>query len=107
MALRELIPRQVEKKSMVLEEGKGVWGFGRGDRGLEFLRRKKGQMYFFFFLSFSAFLSLSHTKLSLSRTDDNTTKQLSLNSVLRIMKQQCILLEDSLSFLKTLLILLS
>jgi len=27
MALRKSIPRQVEKKSMVLEEEKGVWGF--------------------------------------------------------------------------------
>ena len=48
MTLRESIPRQVEKKSRVLEEEKGAWGFQRGDRGLEFLRRKKGQISFFF-----------------------------------------------------------
>ena len=62
-------------------------------KGSGILKEEKRTNVFFF--SFSAFLSLSHTKLSLSRTDDNTTKQLSLNSVLRIMKQQCILLEDS------------
>ena len=58
--LRESIPRQVDKKSRVPEEERGVWGSQRGDRGLEFSRRRKGQMSFFFF-SFT-FLSLSHIK---------------------------------------------
>ena len=34
--LRESIPKQVDKKSRVHEEVKGIWGFQRGDRGLEF-----------------------------------------------------------------------
>ena len=55
----ESIPRQVDKKSGVPEEKeKGVWDSQGGDRGLEFSRRKKGQMLFFF----STFLSLSHIK---------------------------------------------
>ena len=44
--MRESIPRQVDKKSRVPEEEKGVWGSRSGDRGLEFSRRK-GQMSFF------------------------------------------------------------
>ena len=73
LKVRESIPRQVDKKS----EG------SRGERGLEFSKRKKGQTSFFFFLS--TFLSLSHLKhlflflfLFLSffrpRTDDYTTQ---------------------------------
>ena len=45
--MRESIPRQVEKKSRVPEEEKGVWGSQGGDRGLEFSRRRKGQIFFF------------------------------------------------------------
>ena len=56
--MREPIPRQVDKKSGVTEEVKGVWGSQGGDRGLEFSRRRKGQTYFFP----STFLSLSHMK---------------------------------------------
>ena len=37
--LRESIPRQVDKKSRVLEEEKGVWGSQSKDEGLEFSRR--------------------------------------------------------------------
>ena len=44
--MREPIPRQVDKKSEVPEEEKGVWGSPSGDRGLGFSRRK-GQMLFF------------------------------------------------------------
>ena len=44
--MRESIPRQIEKKSRVLEEEKGVWGSQEGDRGLEFSRRRKGQTFF-------------------------------------------------------------
>ena len=45
--MKESIPKQLDKKSGVQEEEKGVWGSQRGDRGLEFSRRKKGQMSFF------------------------------------------------------------
>ena len=44
---RESIPRQVDKKSGVLEKEKEVWGSRRGDMGLEFSRRRKGQTFFF------------------------------------------------------------
>ena len=43
--LRESIPRQVDKKSGVPKEEKGVWGCQGGGRGLEFSRRK-GQAFF-------------------------------------------------------------
>ena len=73
--MRQSIPRQVDKKSRVLEEeeeeekeeeeeekeDKGVWGSQRGDRGLEFSRRK-GQTSFLFSLCLSTFLSFSHIK---------------------------------------------
>ena len=49
--MRESIPRQVDKKSGVLEEEKGVWGSQGGDRGLEFSRKRKGQTFFSMFLS--------------------------------------------------------
>ena len=42
--MRESIPRQVDKKSRVPEEEKGVWGSQGGDRGLKFSRRK-GQTF--------------------------------------------------------------
>ena len=44
--MKESIPRQVDKKSGVPEEAKGVWGSQGGDRGLEFSRRRKGQTFF-------------------------------------------------------------
>ena len=37
--LRESIPRQVDKKSGVPKEKKGVWGSQSRDEGLEFSRR--------------------------------------------------------------------
>ena len=43
MVLRESIPRQVDKKSGVPREEKGVWGSQNGDSGLEFSRKKKEQ----------------------------------------------------------------
>ena len=49
--MRELIPRQVNKKSGVPEEEKGVWSSQGGDRGLEFSRRRKGQTIFSTFLN--------------------------------------------------------
>ena len=49
--MRESIPRQVDKKSRVLEEERGVWGSQGGDRGLEFSRKRKGQTFFSMFLS--------------------------------------------------------
>jgi len=39
--VRKPIPRQVDKKSGVPEEERGVWGSQREDRGLEFSRRRK------------------------------------------------------------------
>ena len=83
--MRESVLRQVDKKPGFPEEEKGTWGSQGGDRGLEFLRRRKGQTSFFFS---SAFLTLSHIKHFFfpfkPRTDNYTTKQFSLNSVLRI-----------------------
>ena len=48
---RESIPRQVDKKSRIPEKEKGTWGSRRGDRGLEFSRRRKGQAFSPTFLS--------------------------------------------------------
>ena len=68
LRVRQSSPRQVDKKSGVLEEEEkegeetGVWGPQRGDRGLEFSRRKGQTSFFSLSLSFSTFLSLSHIK---------------------------------------------
>ena len=51
--MREPIPRQVDKKSGVPKEEKGVWGSQGGDRGLEFSRRKKGQTPFLLYIPYS------------------------------------------------------
>ena len=59
--MRESMPRQVDKKSGVPEDEKGIWGSGSQDRGLELSRRRKGQTPFFP----STFLSLSHIKFFL------------------------------------------
>ena len=69
--LRESVTRQVDKKSGVPEEEKGVWGSQGGDRGLEFSKKKKGQTPFFF----STFPSLSHIKHFFFKpgTNDYTT----------------------------------
>ena len=40
--LRESIPRQVDNKSGIPEEEKGVWGSQGGDRGQEFSRMMNG-----------------------------------------------------------------
>ena len=48
--VRKPIPRQVDKKSGVPEEERGVWGSQREDRGLEFSRRRKGQTFFFSYI---------------------------------------------------------
>ena len=50
--MRESIPRQVDKNSRVPEEERGLWGSQRGDRGLEFSRRREGQTYFLFSSTF-------------------------------------------------------
>ena len=50
--LRGSVPRQADK-SRVPEEKKGVWGSRRGDRGLEFSRRRKGQTAFFLYIPYS------------------------------------------------------
>ena len=44
MIVSESIPRQVDKKSSFPEEEKGIRGSQGGDRGLEFSRRRKGQL---------------------------------------------------------------
>ena len=44
----ESVPRQVDRRSGVPEGEKGVWGSQGGDAGLEFSRRRKGQMAFFY-----------------------------------------------------------
>ena len=44
--VRKSIPRQVDKKSGVPEEERGVWGSQKGDRGLEFSRRRKRHAFF-------------------------------------------------------------
>ena len=51
--MRESIPRQVDRKPGVPEEERGVWGSLRGDRGLEFSRRKKGQTPFLLYIPYS------------------------------------------------------
>ena len=67
--VRELIPRQVDKKSGVPEK----------ERGRGFSRRRKGQTFF------STFLSLSHIKhFFFSLNLKLMITQLSLNSVLVI-----------------------
>ena len=77
--MRESIPRQVDKKSGVPKEAKGVCGSPGGDRGLEFSRRRKGQTFFF-----STFLILSHIKPFFFSLSLELITQLSLNSVLGI-----------------------
>ena len=59
MYLGESISTQIDKKSRVPKEEKGVWEFQSGDRGLEFSRRRKGQTFFFFFSLFLSVQSLS------------------------------------------------
>ena len=44
--MKESIPKQLDKKSGVQEEEKGDSGSQRGDRGLEFSRRKKRHFFF-------------------------------------------------------------
>ena len=44
---RQLIPRQVSKKSRFPEEKRGLWGSQGGDRGLKFSKRMNGQVSFF------------------------------------------------------------
>jgi len=61
--VRESIPGQVDKKSGVPEEEKGVWGSRSTDRGLEFSRRRKGQTFFF-----STFLSRSPELMIIQQT---------------------------------------
>ena len=54
--MRESIPRQVDKKSGVLEEERGGWSSQGGEKD-------KCPLFFFFLsLSLSTFLSLSHIK---------------------------------------------
>ena len=48
--MRESIPRQVDEKSAVPKEEKRVWVSQGEDKGLEFSRRRRGQMSFIFSL---------------------------------------------------------
>ena len=47
---RSTIPRQVDKKSGVPKEDRGVWGFWGGERGLWFSRRKEQTSFFFLYI---------------------------------------------------------
>ena len=76
--MRQSMSRWVDKKSGVPQEEREVWGSRRGDGGLEFSRRREGQTFA------STFLCLSHIKRFFFKPDGYTTKQLRLNSVLRI-----------------------
>ena len=99
------ISRQIDNKSRVLKEEKGVWSSQSGEKGLEFSRRRKGQTFFIYILSVqSVQFSRSVVSDSLGLVLVNYTTQ--FNSVLGIIQQQCILLEDSFSFLKTFWVIL-
>ena len=65
LCVRESIPRQVDKKSGVTREEKGVWNS----------QRERMDKHLFFFFLLSTFLSLSHIKhfFFKPRTDDYTT----------------------------------
>ena len=52
LAVREAIPRQVDRKSGVREEERGVWDSRKGDRGLQISRRRGTNAF-----CFSTFLS--------------------------------------------------
>ena len=58
--MRELIPRQVDKKSEVPKEEKGVRLLKQRQRSGIFKEKERTNIFFFFF--FSTFLSLSHIK---------------------------------------------
>ena len=58
--MRESIPRQVDKKSRIPEEERGVWGSWGGDRCLEFSRRRKRQTFFSTFLSKNYITTVRH-----------------------------------------------
>ena len=62
--MRESILKQIDKKSRVPKEEKGIQSPQEGERALEFSRRRKGQTSFS--LSLSTFLSLTHIKTFLS-----------------------------------------
>ena len=66
--MRESFSRQIDKKSSVPEEEKGVQG-PQGERGLG-LSRRKGQIFFFILLCLSQYnkVSCSRTCFSLART---------------------------------------
>ena len=57
--MRELIPRQVDKKSEVPKEEKGVRLLKQRQRSGILKEKERTNMFFFFF---STFLSLSHIK---------------------------------------------
>ena len=67
--LRESVPRQVDESGGPKEE-RGVWGFQGGAAGLEFSRRRKGQLFFPTLLCLSQcyYVSCSRTCFSLTRT---------------------------------------
>ena len=51
MYLRESIPRQIDKKSRVPKEEKGVWGSQSGDWGSGILKEEKRTNVFFLCIS--------------------------------------------------------
>ena len=89
MCLRESIPSHVDKKSGVPMEKKWVWGPQGGGRGLEFSRRRKGQMpppsptslslghmffvFFFFFFKSGTMIIQQTTQIKLCIRDSITT----------------------------------
>ena len=86
--LRQSIPRQVDKKSRFPKEEKGVWGSQRGGKDKLFspyIPQSGSHKNFFFPFKQSWWLQQKNSSWTL----------------LRIMHQQCILPEDSFSFLKT------
>ena len=75
----ESIPRQVDKKSGVPKKEKRVWGSRRGDRGLEFSRRSKGQTSFFFPLHSLVLITKMSFSLSLELMITQQTTQFKLS----------------------------
>ena len=56
--MKESIPRQIDKKSRVPKEEKGIWDSQSGDWESSILKEEKRTIFFFFFFP-STFLSLS------------------------------------------------
>ena len=70
--LRESIPRQVDKKSRVPKEEKGVWGSWSGDWASGILKEEK-RTNFFFFLPLHSLVLVNYTTQFKLCTRDYTT----------------------------------